>query len=160
MKSFYFVYEGNGHFPNNDLISDEELFEAYEADEDTTLEDVSMESYLRSRDNNDGAVLYIAEDWGMELKHVDDMIQCPICGGRMTFMGGCKINDVYQGADGFGDDAIIQDYICLECGRLISISDPKEDEKRNTYKGYWGTQDEDTSGFEALLELKKKLDEM
>ena len=160
MKQYYRIIKGNERYKVNDLISDEELFEDYESDEDTDWDDVSMVSYLRGRDNNDGAVRYIAMQWGMEVAHVDDIIVCPICGGRVTFGGECKIKDVYNDSEGFGDDAIEQLYICLECGRLITITDPTEEEKKNNYKRYWNVEEEEKSGIDALAELKKKMEEM
>lgn len=115
-------------YERGSLITDEQLIKDYLATLSDT-EDADHIGYIQTT-NKDEAVAYIADAWEMELTYVGDDMICPICGGRLLWQNDNLVKDIFDDSTGYDEYAIISDYICMNCGRLVTITDPTEEDKK------------------------------
>ena len=65
-----------------------------------------------------------------------EFMTCPYCGGRMVWS---TPDMAYELCDEYDeeDTAVVDYYVCQECGRDFEIYEPNEEARKTTYKQYW-----------------------
>lgn len=120
-------------YAQGSLITSEDLINDYVASLRET-EDADHIGYITTTDPSE-AVAYICDAWGIELTTVSIDVTCPVCGGKLIWQNDIMAKDVFTNPDEYDDEAIVTDYVCGNCGRLITVTDPTKEEKKSLY--FW-----------------------
>ena len=62
---------------------------------------------------------------------------CVICGGHLAWDSSADAAECYGEFEG-DDEAVINFFHCLRCGRDYEIVDPVKEEREKNYAEYWG----------------------
>ena len=69
---------------------------------------------------------------------------CVLCGGHLAWDSSADASDVLMEYEG-DEEAVVNYFHCLTCGRDYEIVDPVKEEREVSYTAYWGNGENTTN---------------